>query len=93
MTRTFAKTSAIAATLLATASLAATVQARPMTPEDVAKLESVGTMVVSPNGESIVFTTSSLPDVTEGEKNGSFTSELSIATAPDYARQFLPDDI
>ncbi len=81
------------ATLLATVSLAATAHARPMTAEDVAKIESVGTIAVSPDGSRIAYTTSSLPDVTDGEENGSFTSELSIATAPDFARQYLPDDI
>ena len=81
------------AALLASASLAASAYARPMTAEDVAKIESVGSMAISPDGSRIAFTTSSLPDVTEGEKNGSFTSELSIATGPGEARQYLPDDI
>ena len=44
-----------AAALLATASLAAQAQARPMTPEDVAKLEAVGAIAVSPDGSRIVF--------------------------------------
>lgn len=64
-----------------------------MTPEDVAKLESVGAMALSPDGTRIAFTTSSLPDVTEGEDNGSFQSQLKIATAPNVAREFLPQDI
>ena len=93
MTRPFAKSVAITATLLAGASLAATAQARPMTPEDVAKLESVGTIAVSPDGARIAYTTSSLPDVTEGEDNGGFKSELKIATGPDVARTFLPEDV
>ena len=42
--------------LLATASLAAQAQARPMTPEDVARLESVGTIAVSSDGSRIAFT-------------------------------------
>ncbi|KWV92388.1 S9 family peptidase [Erythrobacter sp. YT30] len=83
----------VSATLLATASITATAQARPMTPEDVAKLESVGTMAVAPDGQSIAFTTSSLPDVTEGEDNGGFKGELKVANAPDTARAYLPDDI
>ncbi|WP_407874961.1 S9 family peptidase [Qipengyuania nanhaisediminis] len=82
-----------AATLLATVSVAATAQARPMTAEDVAKLESVGAIAVSPDGNRIAYTTTRLPDVTEGEDNGGFESELKIATAPDYAREYLPDDI
>ncbi len=64
-----------------------------MTPEDVAKLESLGTMAFSPDGSRIAFTTSSLPDVTEGEKNGSSKSQLKIATAPNVTREYLPKDI
>ena len=82
-----------AATLLATASLAAQAQARPMTPEDVAKLESVGTIAVSPDGSRVAYTTASLPDVTEGEDNGSTSLQLSMAYGPNNAREFLPDDI
>ena len=93
MTWPLVKSAAFTATLLAGASIAATAQARPMTPEDVAKLESVGTMAVSPDGARIAYTTSSLPDVTEGEDNGGFKSELKIATAPDVARAFLPEDV
>ena len=83
----------VSATLFASVSIAATAQARPMTPEDVAKIESVGSMAISPDGTRIAYTTSSLPDVTEGEDNGSFKAQLKIATAPDFAREFLPDDI
>ncbi len=93
MTRPFAKSAALTVTLLAGASLTATAHARPMTPEDIAKLESVGAIAVSPDGARIAYTTSSLPDVTEGEDNGGFQSELKIATGPDTARAFLPDDI
>ncbi|MCK0127424.1 S9 family peptidase [Erythrobacter sp. F6033] len=93
MIRQIARPLAFTATLLAGASLAATAQARPMTPEDVAKLESVGAMAISPDGTRVAFTTSSLPDVTEGEKNGSFQSELKVATGPDTAQAYLPDDI
>ena len=81
------------ATLLASASLAAQVQARPMTPEDVAKLESVGTVAVSPDGSRIAYTTASLPDITDGEENGGFEQQLKIAYAPMNARDFLPEDI
>ena len=81
------------ATLFASVSFAATAQARPMTPEDVAKLESVGAMVVSPDGSKVAFTTSSLPDVTEGEDDGTFTQELKVAAAADQARAYLPNDV
>ncbi len=85
--------SVISATLFASVSLTAAAHARPITPEDVAKLESVGAVAVSPDGEHIAFTTSGLPDVTEGEKDGSFTQELKVASAPGDARAYLPDDV
>lgn len=87
------RTTAIAATLLAGVSLAATAQARPMTPEDVAKLESVGTIAVSPDGTRVAYTTASLPDITDGEENGGTTQQLKMAYAPGNARDFLPDDM
>jgi dipeptidyl aminopeptidase/acylaminoacyl peptidase len=79
--------------LLATASLAAQAQARPMTPEDVARLESVGTIAVSSDGSRIAYTTASLPDVTDGEENGSTEERLNLAYGPNNARAFLPEDI
>ena len=93
MIRTVAKPITLSLMLLAGASLAATAQARPMTPEDVAKLESVGSIAVSPDGSRIAFTTSSLPDVTKGEDNGGFKSELKIASSPELIRSYLPKDI
>ena len=84
---------AVATGLLATASIAAQAQARPMTPEDVAALESVGTVAVSPDGSRIAYTTARLPDVTEGEENGSTSQQLKMAYAPMNARDFLPDDM
>lgn len=87
------RTLLLGATLLGSVSLTATASARPMTPEDVAKLESVGTIAVSPDGSRVAYTTNSLPDVTEGEKNGSTDSQLKIAYGPDNARVFLPDDV
>jgi dipeptidyl aminopeptidase/acylaminoacyl peptidase len=83
-----------AAALLASVSLSATAaNARPITPEDVARIESVGTMAVSPDGARVAYTTASLPDVTKGEKDGTTRQVLKIATAPDVARAFLPEDI
>ncbi|WP_247712778.1 S9 family peptidase [Qipengyuania intermedia] len=84
---------AVATGLLATASISAQAQARPMTPEDVAALESVGTVAVSPDGSRIAYTTASLPDVTEGEENGSTTQQLNVAYGPANAREFLPEDM
>ena len=83
----------LGATLLGTVSIAATATARPMTPEDVAKLESVGAIAVSPDGSRVAYTTSSLPDVTEGEDNGSSESELNITDGPGKSRLFLPKDV
>ena len=86
----FRKT-AVTASLLAGASLTAAAQARPMTPEDVARLESVGTIAVSPDGSRIAYTTSALPDITDGDDNGGFESQLKLAYAADNARAFLPE--
>ena len=83
----------LAAGLLATASIATQAQARPMTPEDVAALESVGTVAVSPDGRSIAYTTAALPDVTEGEENGPTEQQLKLAYGPMNARDFLPDSM
>lgn len=83
----------ITATLFASVSLAATAQARPMTPEDVAKIESLGAIAVSPDGVRVAFTTASLPDVSEGEKDGTTKQQLKITGGPDAARAYLPKDI
>lgn len=89
MTRTLLS----AATLLAAVSIAATAAARPMTPEDVAKMESLGELAVAPDGNRVAFTTASLPDVTVGEDNGTTEQQLKLAYGPDSARQFLPAGI
>lgn len=85
--------SALTAALLVTASIATQAQARPMTAEDVAKLESVGTIAVSPDGSRIAYTTASLPDVTDGKENGGTQQQLKLAYAPMNARDFLPADM
>lgn len=82
-----------AATLLASVSLAATAAARPMTPEDVARLEAVGAIAVSPDGTRVAYTSAKLPDVTAGEDNGTTKSSLSIAWNAETAREFLPRDV
>jgi dipeptidyl aminopeptidase/acylaminoacyl peptidase len=80
--------------LLATALLApAAAMARPMTAEDVARLETVGTLAVSPDGSRVAYTTASLPDVTAGEDDGSTTQELKVAWGPDSWRAYLPADV
>ena len=89
MTRTLS----FAAALLGSVSIAATAQARPMTPEDVAKLEAVGEIAISPDGTRVAFTTGGRPDVTNGEENGGYKQHLNGAWAPDQARAFLPEDM
>ena len=83
------RTALLAATLLAPAAALA----RPMTAEDVAKLESVGAVAVSPDGSRVAYTTASLPDVTAGEDDGATTQQLMLTTGPDAGRAFLPDDV
>ncbi len=83
------RTALFAATLL----VPAAALARPMTPEDVARLESVGTVAISPDGSRIAFTTASLPDVTEGEDDGATKQELKLALGPDNFRAYLPADV
>ncbi len=87
------KTLLLTSTLLATSALGSAAQARPMTPEDVAKVESVGTIAVSPDGSRVAYTTASLPDVTAGEENGTTTQQLNMAYGPNNLREFLPDDV
>tara|TARA_Y100000114_G_scaffold155563_1_gene180067 strand:- start:4681 stop:6804 length:2124 start_codon:yes stop_codon:yes gene_type:complete len=87
------RTALTAASLLAGVSLAATAQARPMTPQDVAQLESVGAIAVSPDGSRVAYTTASLPDVVAGEDNGSTQQQLKMAYGPDNTRVFLPEDV
>ncbi len=82
-----------ATALLASASLATIASARPMTAEDIAKIESVGAIAVSPDGARVAYTTASLPDVTSGEDDGGTKQVLMIATGPGQARAYLPDDI
>ena len=77
----------LAATLLAPLSL----QARPMTPEDVAKIEYAGGIAISPDGSLVAYTSVARPDVTEGEKDGGATQKLMLASAAGEARAWLPE--
>ncbi|GAA4043414.1 S9 family peptidase [Parerythrobacter jejuensis] len=81
------------ALLTATLMFPAAALARPMTAEDVAKLESVGAIAVSPDGSRVAYTTAGLPDVTEGEKDGTTKQELKVAWGPDSWRTYLPKDV
>ena len=85
---------ALFATLIsAVALLPAVASARPMTPEDVARIASVGAMAVSPDGTRIAYTRISLPDVTRGEENGTARRQLFLADGPGQARAFLPPEM
>lgn len=68
-------------------------QARPMTPDDVARIAFTGTVALSPDGTGIAYTTASRPDVTEGEENGPLSQQLFLADAPMAARAYLPEDV
>ncbi|MCJ8191063.1 alpha/beta hydrolase family protein [Sphingomicrobium aestuariivivum] len=64
--------------------------ARPMTPEDVAKLQSVGAIALGPNGE-VAYMQGGAPDILSGEDNGSYDATLMVATAPGEAKAYLPE--
>ncbi|MDD3798678.1 MAG: S9 family peptidase [Novosphingobium sp.] len=67
--------------------------ARPMTAEDVARLEQVGQIAVSPDGARVAYTRMRLPDVTGGEANGPAKEQLELAWGPGETRDFLPADM
>lgn len=87
------KTLFLAPILVSTALAPAALLARPMTPEDVARVTYTGTIAISADGTQIAYTTYSRPDVTRGEDNGSGSHHLFLADAPMQARAFLPDDV
>ncbi|MFV0643890.1 MAG: WD40 repeat domain-containing protein [Sphingomonadaceae bacterium] len=67
--------------------------ARPMTPEDVARIEQVGAIAVSPDGTRVAHTTAWLPDVTKGKENGSTKQQLRVSWGAEEVRDFLPRDM
>ena len=81
--------------MLAALALAAPaiVSARPMTPGDVARTETVGTFEISPDGTRIAYTTIRRPDVTRGEENGGPRAQLMLAWGADNNRAWLPRDV
>jgi dipeptidyl aminopeptidase/acylaminoacyl peptidase len=82
-----------AALLTAAILTPASALARPMTAEDVARIESVGEIAISPGGSQIAFTTGGRPDVTMGEDDGGYAQQLKVTSGPDAARSFLPEDM
>ncbi|WP_238474148.1 S9 family peptidase [Altericroceibacterium spongiae] len=67
--------------------------ARPLTADDIARLESVSAMDVAPDGTHIAFTTLSRPDVTQGEADGKARHQLKVMSAAGNARAFLPEEV
>jgi len=64
-----------------------------MTPEDVVRVESTGTVAVSNDGTQIAYTRVHAPDVTRGEADGRSSQQLFVADGPMQARAFLPEDV
>ncbi|AKQ43455.2 hypothetical protein CP97_13005 [Aurantiacibacter atlanticus] len=64
-----------------------------MTPEDVARVESTGTVAVSQDGTRIAYTRVHYPDVTRGEEDGTGRQQLLVADGPMQSRAFLPEDM
>ncbi|MCL6250489.1 S9 family peptidase [Altererythrobacter sp. KTW20L] len=83
----------LASALLLSAAIGHNAHARPMTPEDVARIEFTGSVAISRDGSHIAYTTASRPDVTAGEDNGGLTQRLYLADAPMQARAYLPEDV
>ncbi len=96
----------LASTLLLPASLATAVpqaahaqdgaapaDLRPLTPEDVARIEFAASIAISQDGSRLAYTTGSRPDVTRGEANGGLVQQLFLADAPMQARAYLPEDV
>lgn len=82
------------AALFASALIApAALLARPMTPEDVARLEQVGALAISPDGSRVAYTRAWRHDVTQGEANGAGRQQLFLADGPMEAREWLPRDM
>ncbi|WP_265528329.1 alpha/beta hydrolase family protein [Sphingomicrobium marinum] len=65
--------------------------ARPMTPEDVMKVKSVGAIAVSPDGTRVAYQVGGRPDIIAGEENGGYESQLYIAAGPNAAAPYLPE--
>lgn len=73
--------------------LPAAAMARPMTPEDVARIQQLGEFEIAPDGTQVAYTTVSRPDVTEGEDDGGARQQLFMAGGAGDARSFLPADM
>lgn len=67
--------------------------ARPMTAQDVARIEYTGSVAVSADGEMIAFTRVHFPDVTIGEDNGGARQQLFLVKDAMAAKAWLPEDM
>ncbi|QKG72097.1 S9 family peptidase [Erythrobacter mangrovi] len=76
--------------LLALAVPAIAAPTRPMTADDVLRLETVSSVEISPDGSTVIVTTARMPDVLRGEPNGPFKRRLRHAAGPDDLRDLLP---
>ncbi|WP_324742222.1 S9 family peptidase [Tsuneonella sp. CC-YZS046] len=75
------------------ASTPASAMARPMTPEDVARIEAVGQIAISPDGQAVAYTTARLPDITRRQDDGRARQQLKLAWGADHGRDYLPADM
>ena len=82
---------ALATAATALAALPAIADARPMTSEDVARLEQVDDIAVSPDGSRIALTRLHYPDVSDGEKNSRAREQLELVWGPGQSRESLPE--
>lgn len=85
---------AMLATALATPLLfASPLLARPLKADDIARLEQVGNVAISPDGNSVVYTRSWRNDITKGLPNTGGRQQLFLADAAMQSRAWLPEDV
>lgn len=93
MLRTYQPLLAVLGSIAMAIAVPAAASARPMTAEDVARIEMVNDIAVSPDGSRMAYTTLRFPDVTRSQRNGSPRAQMGISWGPDRQRDFLPADM
>ncbi|MCB2065772.1 MAG: PD40 domain-containing protein, partial [Erythrobacter sp.] len=88
---TFTRTALLASALALP--LASPALSRELTEQDVARIESTGTVAVSQDGSHVAFTTVRYPDVTRGEDDGRARQQLAMADRAMHVRDYLPADM
>src|SRR5690606_20649405 len=63
-----------------------------MTIEDLARIRSVGQIVVAPDGSAVAHVLNVPRDVLKGEENGAARSELHVAYGPEDVRAYVRGD-